>query len=352
MMDLEIHPAFVESLPPPRPEELELLEQNILEVGRILDPLKFWYDEANNKRWILDGHNRFAIAQKHNIPFRVEPIDLKSEFDAILWIAKNQTGRRNLTDPCYKRFYYGALLISMTDRSIAESERQKNRQKLSGEFGVGERTLRDMAIYAEVLKSLSPRLRQAILNRDIKWGSPDDERNLIRLEPEQREEVVDHVVEKQSATIAEAMSVLGYSEQLTSRSKKFKKPRQEKRPADDVSVEDEDVEHDDLDEEDVEEEEATGDECIKGGKHEWESDGNGARFCINCLEDYPEQEATISSPECRKHCEGMTKTIDAMRKRIDELKVQFAVGSNFWQMALDGLDTARIAFAKLSREKT
>ena len=56
---LKIDPEFQSKIPPLTFEELNLLETNILEEGRILNPLIVW------NGLIVDGHNRFAILKNH-----------------------------------------------------------------------------------------------------------------------------------------------------------------------------------------------------------------------------------------------------------------------------------------------
>jgi len=70
--------------------EFEQLEQNILTEG-IRDALVTWHGV------LLDGHNRLAIAEKHDLPYETTGADLPDRNAAILWIVKNQLGRRNLT---------------------------------------------------------------------------------------------------------------------------------------------------------------------------------------------------------------------------------------------------------------
>lgn len=48
--------------------------------------------------YIVDGHNRFEICQKHGIHFAIEEIDFATEQDVLTWIIQNQLGRRNVTD--------------------------------------------------------------------------------------------------------------------------------------------------------------------------------------------------------------------------------------------------------------
>lgn len=70
--------------------ELEQLEQNILADG-IRDALVIWHGS------LLDGHNRLVIAQKHGLAYQTKEVDLPDRNAAMLWVVKNQLGRRNLT---------------------------------------------------------------------------------------------------------------------------------------------------------------------------------------------------------------------------------------------------------------
>lgn len=91
-MDLKVDPEFKAKIPRLADEELALLEENILSDGEIRDPIVIW------NGIILDGHNRFEIWQKHpEIPYKTHNINLPDRNAAIIWICKNQLGRRNLT---------------------------------------------------------------------------------------------------------------------------------------------------------------------------------------------------------------------------------------------------------------
>jgi N6-adenosine-specific RNA methylase IME4 len=78
-------------IPPLSKEEYKQLERNILEEG-IREPLITW------NGILVDGHNRYRIAQEHDINYET----LEKEFDNIndvkIWIVNNQLGRRNLQD--------------------------------------------------------------------------------------------------------------------------------------------------------------------------------------------------------------------------------------------------------------
>ena len=99
---LTIDPEFEAKCPPLTEDELAQLEENILEEGLVLMPLIVW----NNT--IVDGHNRYKIAQKHpGIEFRIHEKQFNNRYEDISWICKNQLGRRNLT-PMQKKYLIGA----------------------------------------------------------------------------------------------------------------------------------------------------------------------------------------------------------------------------------------------------
>ena len=76
-------------IPPLTSEEFKQLERNILEEG-IRDPLVTW------NGILVDGHNRYRIAQEHDIDYETVEMEF-SDLNAVkLWMIVNQFGRRNL----------------------------------------------------------------------------------------------------------------------------------------------------------------------------------------------------------------------------------------------------------------
>ena len=97
-MEIRIDKEFESLIPPLSKDEFKQLEENILKEG-IRDPLIVWAVPAGYKI-LLDGHNRYKIAKKHNIDFRIKEMKFNSLDDrkeAIAWICNNQLGRRNIT---------------------------------------------------------------------------------------------------------------------------------------------------------------------------------------------------------------------------------------------------------------
>lgn len=101
MQNLKIDPEFQSKIPPLTAEERSQLEANILEEGRLLNPLIVW------NGFIVDGHNRFEILKEHpEIEYTILEKEFAGREEAIVWICKNQLGRRNLT-PEQRRYLVG-----------------------------------------------------------------------------------------------------------------------------------------------------------------------------------------------------------------------------------------------------
>ena len=87
--ELTVDPEFRDLIPPLNEEELKLLEESLVADG-CESPLTVWNGV------IIDGHNRYAICRKHEIPFSIQEKNFSSRDDAMLWMLRNQLGRRNL----------------------------------------------------------------------------------------------------------------------------------------------------------------------------------------------------------------------------------------------------------------
>ena len=89
-MSIVIDKEFKTLIPPLSEEEFKQLEANCVENG-IQDSLKVW------NGILIDGHNRFEIAENHGLEYKTEEMEFSSRDDVKLWIIKNQLGRRNLS---------------------------------------------------------------------------------------------------------------------------------------------------------------------------------------------------------------------------------------------------------------
>lgn len=87
---LVIDPEFHALIPALSADEFALLEASILAEG-CRDALVTWNGV------LIDGHNRYAICQRHDLPYAVIERDFESREDVIIWMCTNQLGKRNLT---------------------------------------------------------------------------------------------------------------------------------------------------------------------------------------------------------------------------------------------------------------
>lgn len=87
---LIIDEEFKNLIPPLSDVERKGLEDSILKEG-CRDAIITWHGV------IVDGHNRYSICTKHNIPFKTIEKDFKSRDEVLLWMIDTQISRRNLS---------------------------------------------------------------------------------------------------------------------------------------------------------------------------------------------------------------------------------------------------------------
>ncbi|MBR3245871.1 MAG: hypothetical protein IKF90_24715 [Parasporobacterium sp.] len=92
---LIIDDGFKNLIRPLYKQEYLQLEENLLAYG-CREPIAIWNGV------IVDGHNRYEICTRHNIPFETEEMPFECREEAIAWICANQLGRRNLTEETRK----------------------------------------------------------------------------------------------------------------------------------------------------------------------------------------------------------------------------------------------------------
>lgn len=106
MKEYKIDPELNEVLPDLSDEDYKALEESLLTEGFKGAPIIIW----QGKDIIIDGHNRYQICKKHNIPFEAKEIEFSNKDEVTLWMVKQQMGRRNLTP--LQRMYYKRLCLS------------------------------------------------------------------------------------------------------------------------------------------------------------------------------------------------------------------------------------------------
>lgn len=184
MKQLKIDPEFRDKVPPMSEAEFAQLEENILKDGRVKVPLTVWDGT------IVDGHNRYTIIQKHpKLAWDIDEVQFKDRYEAIVWICKNQLGRRNLTEEqkSYLRGkQYEAEKMShgandgfrgnqYTDLVSGQNVRLPNRRetkdgtagRIGKQYGVSGRSIRRDAKYAkgvDLAEAEEPGIKNRILS--------------------------------------------------------------------------------------------------------------------------------------------------------------------------------------------
>ena len=83
-MEIVIDREFEQLIPPLTEEEYTGLEQDIIANG-VKVPVMVW-EQPDGTGILIDGHNRYHICQRHNIPFNVQPVEISSRNEALQMI--------------------------------------------------------------------------------------------------------------------------------------------------------------------------------------------------------------------------------------------------------------------------
>ncbi|WP_315131672.1 hypothetical protein [Achromobacter marplatensis] len=109
-MDIRIDEGLRAYIDPLTEDEHEALERSLLAEG-CRDALVLWGD------LLVDGHNRYAICQKHGIEFQTrQNSTFKSMEDVHLWMIENHLGRRSVSD-----FQRGVLALRKKEILLART---------------------------------------------------------------------------------------------------------------------------------------------------------------------------------------------------------------------------------------
>ncbi len=196
---LTIDPEFEAKCPPLSEDELAQLEENILEEGVVLMPLIVW----NNT--IVDGHNRYRIAQEHpGITFQTHEKQFDNRYQAISWICKNQLGRRNLTSQQKKYLIgqrydaekkaHGGDRKSEKAKSSGQNDHlifaQKTRERIASETNTSDGYVKRADLYAkgiDAAEEVLPGIKDDLLSGKYK-PKEADVAAIARASPEDRRE--------------------------------------------------------------------------------------------------------------------------------------------------------------------
>lgn len=205
-MNIVIDKEFQSLIPALTTDEYRGLEESILSEG-CRDALVLWGDT------LIDGHNRYSICKKHDIPFKTVQMDFADRDEVKIWMMKNQLARRNLTDfqrieiihkcedavKAKARGRQGARNdLTTSAKFFADVKEAKRATKELGEMaGVSDRTY-EKAI--DVLEKAPEPIVNATRNDDL---SINMAYQVTKLEPEQQQEIaqrIEHIEEEPEET--------------------------------------------------------------------------------------------------------------------------------------------------------
>ena len=201
-----IDEEFRRLLPPLDEFEYCSLEDNILVYG-CMNPLVLW----NNI--LIDGHNRYSIVTKHNLPFNTVSLEFNSRDEVISWMIKTQIYRRNLT-PMQLTYYRG--LQYNIEKKIHGGDRQSDdfssgqnvhlngstANRLSEQYKVTARTIRRDGQIAEVLVAIGKESQEA-KNRILTGDTRINRKQLREMVSASEEEIMTTAKEIASGTFNE-----------------------------------------------------------------------------------------------------------------------------------------------------
>lgn len=140
-MNIVIDPEFSSLIPPLMEEEFAGLEKSIKEEG-CRDALVVWSND--DKQILIDGHNRYKICQKHGIEFKTIEKKFDCREDALIWMIKTQTGKRNL-DKWQKFDLY---------KRLGELERARAKKRQGARNDLEHIDKKDEAVAANIVEML------------------------------------------------------------------------------------------------------------------------------------------------------------------------------------------------------
>ena len=172
---IQIDPEFKALIPPLAPDERSQLEANILADG-VRDPLVLWGDV------LIDGHNRYAICEAHDLPFETVQLEFETRTEARIWIRNNQFGRRNLSAAWRIELELGNKqdlkeigkksqgartdILSKDDKRL-DAPKHDTRKEIAKAAGVST----GQVGMAEVVRAKAPALWEQAKNQEISIGT-------------------------------------------------------------------------------------------------------------------------------------------------------------------------------------
>ena len=199
-----ILPEMAELLPPLSAEQLDALEADLIKNGCYAPII------INEDMVIIDGHNRQALCEKHDLPYTMAVFSFEDLLEAKQWALDTQKGRRNL-----EKWELGKIALKLkpeieakaranqgarTDLSATlpeSSDTVDTRKELAEAVGLGERT---MGKVMQIDENAPEVIKEALDKKELSINKGYDlTRQLQELPEEQREQAAAEALEYEKA---------------------------------------------------------------------------------------------------------------------------------------------------------
>ena len=199
-----ILPEMAELLPPLSAEQLDALEADLIKNGCYAPII------VNEDMVIIDGHNRQALCEKHDLPYTMAVFSFEDLLEAKQWALDTQKGRRNL-----EKWELGKIALKLkpeieakaranqgtrTDLSATlpeSSDSVDTRKELAEAVGLGERT---MGKVMQIDENAPEVIKEALDKKELSINKGYDlTRQLQDLPEEQREQAAAEALEYEKA---------------------------------------------------------------------------------------------------------------------------------------------------------
>lgn len=193
MERIRIDEEFRTLIPPLTDDEKSRLEKSLREEG-CRDALVVWGDT------LIDGHNRYEICTRYDIPFKTVSMEFENRDAVMLWMMKNQLSRRNLTT--FQRLEIVEKLKPIISKQAKESQKRTAENRVcqnsdkqpidtKKELAKLANTSHDTVAKFEKVYSEAPNpVIEATRKGDL---SIDSAYQVTKMEPEKQAEIIERI---------------------------------------------------------------------------------------------------------------------------------------------------------------
>ena len=211
-MNLKIDEELRNLIQPLSNDEFYELEQSILSEG-IRDPICVW------GLTIVDGHHRYELAKKHNLPFDMRQISFANKAEAKIWMLTNQIARRNVN-----KFTRAEMAIAL-EYLYAEKAKTINDELNPKMFGLEHE--------ADVDKLKTDTRKEIAKAADVSHGYIFNVKQILDRNPDQ-----ETLSKLRSGELkaSEVQKVLRKEEKILARKERFEETAKTYRPDKDIQI--------------------------------------------------------------------------------------------------------------------